>query len=131
MAVPIRLAAINSNLWASAMATAVSGRTALLVDVQSGYTEGVVGFGVDAQALVGVRLDSSGARTGTGLAPVGKDGEPAHTWGEVSGVVKAKGQNRIEIRHTDAQRASAVGTQCAFAACHREWCVVGEVLQWC
>ena len=62
----------------------------IVVDVQSGYTEGVVGFGVDAQALVGVRLDSSGARTGTGLVPVGKDGEPAHTWGEVSGVVKAK-----------------------------------------
>ncbi|WP_169708865.1 OprD family porin [Vitreoscilla stercoraria] len=62
----------------------------LVVDAQSGYTSGVVGLGVDAQALIGIRLDSSGAKTGTGLIPVGKDGQPSDTWSEVSGAVKAK-----------------------------------------
>jgi hypothetical protein len=34
---------------------------------ESGYTEGVVGVGVDALGLLGVKLDSSPQRTGTGL----------------------------------------------------------------
>ncbi|MGV8520834.1 OprD family outer membrane porin, partial [Pseudomonas aeruginosa] len=33
----------------------------------SGYTEGTIGFGVDAIGLLGVKLDSSPDRSGTGL----------------------------------------------------------------
>lgn len=62
----------------------------IVADVKSGFTEGLVGLGVDAQALIGMRLDGSGARTGTGLIPVGKDGQVASTWGEVGAAVKAK-----------------------------------------
>ena len=40
-----------------------------ILNVRSGYTEGPVGFGLDAQGLLGVRLDSSPDRTGTGLLP--------------------------------------------------------------
>jgi hypothetical protein len=40
-----------------------------ILNVRSGFTEGPVGFGLDAQGLLGVRLDSSRARTGTGLLP--------------------------------------------------------------
>jgi hypothetical protein len=35
----------------------------------SGYTPGTVGFGLDAQGLLGLKLDSSPDRTGTGLLP--------------------------------------------------------------
>ncbi|UVO16634.1 OprD family porin [Stutzerimonas stutzeri] len=47
-----------------------------LLRVESGYTEGTVGFGVDALGLLGVKLDSSPDRTGTGLLPVGDSGAP-------------------------------------------------------
>jgi hypothetical protein len=45
-----------------------------LLDIQSGYTEGTVGFGLDAIGLLGVKLDSGGGRTGTDLLPVQDDG---------------------------------------------------------
>ncbi|MCQ4300493.1 OprD family porin [Pseudomonas songnenensis] len=38
-----------------------------ILKMESGYTEGPVGFGLDAVGLLGVKLDSSPDRTGTGL----------------------------------------------------------------
>jgi hypothetical protein len=38
-----------------------------ILNLQSGFTEGKVGFGIDAQGLLGVKLDSSADRTGSGL----------------------------------------------------------------
>lgn len=38
-----------------------------ILNVQSGFTEGALGFGVDALGLLGVKLDSSPDRTGSGL----------------------------------------------------------------
>lgn len=38
-----------------------------IMKIESGYTEGTVGFGVDAIGLLGVKLDSSPDRTGTGI----------------------------------------------------------------
>ncbi|MHC2148908.1 OprD family porin [Pseudomonas sp. 210_17 TE3656] len=38
-----------------------------ILNLQSGFTEGTVGFGVDALGLLGVKLDSSPDRTGSGL----------------------------------------------------------------
>ena len=40
-----------------------------ILKLESGYTEGTVGFGVDAMGMLGVKLDSSPDRTGTGLLP--------------------------------------------------------------
>ncbi|KAE9643198.1 OprD family porin [Pseudomonas sp. PB106] len=48
-----------------------------LLNLQSGYTEGAVGFGLDALGLAGLKLDSSPARAGTGLLPVHDDGHAA------------------------------------------------------
>ena len=39
----------------------------LALKIESGYTEGPVGFGLDALGLLGVKLDSSPDRTGTGI----------------------------------------------------------------
>ncbi|MFP3998145.1 OprD family outer membrane porin, partial [Pseudomonas capeferrum] len=38
-----------------------------ILNLQSGFTEGPVGFGIDAMGLLGVKLDSSPDRTGSGL----------------------------------------------------------------
>ncbi|TDF77690.1 OprD family porin [Pseudomonas sp. H9] len=44
-----------------------------ILDVKSGYTEGVVGFGVDTVGMLGIKLDSSPDRSGTGLLNRGSD----------------------------------------------------------
>lgn len=38
-----------------------------MLNVQSGFTEGTVGFGLDAVGMLGMKLDSSPERSGTGL----------------------------------------------------------------
>ncbi|MGN8275896.1 OprD family porin [Pseudomonas sp. SMN5] len=38
-----------------------------ILNLQSGFTEGTIGFGLDAQGLLGLKLDSSSDRTGSGL----------------------------------------------------------------
>jgi hypothetical protein len=48
----------------------------LLLNVESGFTEGTLGFGVDAMGLLGLKLDSSPDRRNTGLLPVGEDKAP-------------------------------------------------------
>ncbi|MCE5980870.1 OprD family porin [Pseudomonas sp. LF19] len=40
-----------------------------ILNVQSGYTEGTVGFGVDALGMLGFKLDSSPADSNSGLLP--------------------------------------------------------------
>ncbi|MFK8331478.1 OprD family porin [Pseudomonas sp. BJa5] len=40
-----------------------------ILNVQSGYTQGPVGFGVDALGMLGVKLDSSPADSNSGLLP--------------------------------------------------------------
>ncbi|ROW31590.1 OprD family outer membrane porin [Neisseria animalis] len=64
----------------------------IIVDAQSGVTSGKIGFGAEVKGLAGIRLDSSGARTGTGLIPYtnGADGKPERLWGSIGGAVKAK-----------------------------------------
>ncbi|MBU8409877.1 OprD family outer membrane porin, partial [Pseudomonas aeruginosa] len=63
-----------------------------LLRLESGFSEGTVGFGVDAIGLLGLKLDSGGGSGGTGLLPAegaaggcpGADaprGRPAHARG--------------------------------------------------
>lgn len=41
-----------------------------ILKMESGYTPGAVGFGLDVSGLLGVKLDSSPGRSGTELLPV-------------------------------------------------------------
>ncbi len=66
-----------------------------LFRAQSGYTEGTVGFGVDALGLLGVKLDSGRGRTGTGLLPVDNDGSAPTEYSELGLTAKAKISNSI------------------------------------
>lgn len=63
--------------------------TGLKFDYKSGFTQGVVGFGIDAQALVGIRLDGGRGRNAGSYMPADTDGSAVHEWSRLSGNVKA------------------------------------------
>ena len=47
-----------------------------MLKMESGYTEGPIGFGVDAIGLLGVKLDSSPDRVGTGILQSDREAQP-------------------------------------------------------
>lgn len=61
-----------------------------LLNLQSGYTEGTVGFGLDALGLAGLRLDSSPTHAGTGLLPVHDDGHAASEFSSLGVTAKMR-----------------------------------------
>lgn len=60
---------------------------------ESGFTQGTVGFGVDAFAMTGIRLDSGRGRNGNGQFPTRGNGKPETTYGEAGGAIKARISN--------------------------------------
>jgi len=55
-----------------------------ILNFKSGFTEGPVGFGLDAQGMLGLKLDSSSDRAGTGLLPFDPaTREPADDYSEL------------------------------------------------
>ncbi|QVW21283.1 OprD family outer membrane porin [Pseudomonas hormoni] len=57
---------------------------------ESGFTQGAVGFGLDAQALLGVTLDSgAGRHVGSGMIPTDGDGA-ADTWSSFGPTAKMR-----------------------------------------
>lgn len=61
-----------------------------ILKAESGFTEGTVGFGLDAYAGLGLKLDSSDERAGTGLLPNSFSNEGPDEYSEFSGAVKAR-----------------------------------------
>lgn len=61
-----------------------------LLKIESGYTEGPVGFGVDALGLLGVKLDSSQGRSGTGILQRDSSGNPEDDYATAGLTAKAK-----------------------------------------
>ncbi|SEJ37435.1 outer membrane porin, OprD family [Azotobacter beijerinckii] len=55
-----------------------------ILDLQSGFTEGPVGFGVDVLGLWAVKLDGGRGTAGTELFPVHDDGDPADNFGRLA-----------------------------------------------
>lgn len=55
---------------------------------ESGFTQGTVGFGVDAIGLLGLKLDSGKGTTNTGLFPVGSDGRAQDDYSKGGAAVK-------------------------------------------
>jgi len=66
-----------------------------ILKANSGYTPGVVGFGVDILGLAGFNLlgDSVNEYAASGLLPVGKDRKRADQYGEIRWTAKAKVQD--------------------------------------
>jgi len=61
-----------------------------ILDFQSGYTPGTVGIGLDAMGMLGLKLDSSPDRTGTGLLPTHDDGRAADEYSKLGLTAKFK-----------------------------------------
>ncbi|WP_448109788.1 OprD family porin [Pseudomonas azerbaijanoccidentalis] len=61
-----------------------------LLNYQSGFTQGPIGFGVDALGLLGLKLDSSPDRTGTDLLPVGDSGRAPADYSSLGMTAKAR-----------------------------------------
>lgn len=61
-----------------------------LFDFRSGYTPGTVGFGLDALGMLGIKLDSSPDRAGSGLLPVHDDGRAADEFSRLGLTAKVK-----------------------------------------
>ncbi|MNM54707.1 Porin D precursor [compost metagenome] len=57
---------------------------------ESGFTQGAVGFGVDAIGMLGIKLDSGKGRAGTGQFPTGSDGRSEDSFSEGGGAVKMR-----------------------------------------
>lgn len=61
---------------------------------ESGFTQGTVGFGIDAFGLQGIKLDSGKGRHGNGLFPTdGRSGKAQDNYSQAGGAVKARISN--------------------------------------
>jgi hypothetical protein len=56
----------------------------------SGFTEGILGFGIDAHAFSGIKLDGGKGHSGTGLLPVDSDGRSENNYSSAGGALKLK-----------------------------------------
>lgn len=69
-----------------------------IVNFESGYTDGTVGFGLDALGMLGIKLDSSPDRTDTGLLPTHDDGKAADKYSKLGLTGKVKvSQSELKI----------------------------------
>lgn len=59
-----------------------------LLTYESGFTQGTVGFGLDAMAMGSVKLDGGSGRRGNGLFANDSDGNPEKSQGKIGGAVK-------------------------------------------
>ncbi|WP_422403297.1 OprD family porin [Pseudomonas sp. GZD-209] len=81
---------LSARAAANAKSERVEWAQGFLLDYQSGFTQGPLGLGVDALALVGVKLDSGRGRSGTGLLPVHDDGRAADQFASAGVTAKAR-----------------------------------------
>ena len=61
-----------------------------ILDARSGYTPGVVGFGVDALGMLAIKLDGDSSAANSQMLPIHGDGAPADEFGRVAVAAKAK-----------------------------------------
>lgn len=63
---------------------------AAIASFSSGFTQGTIGFGVDALGSVALKLDGGSGTTGLGNVKVDSDGHPEKSYGEIGGDIKAR-----------------------------------------
>ncbi|MDR7285054.1 hypothetical protein J2X84_003898, partial [Pseudomonas corrugata] len=83
---------INRNFTnpANAQSKAEEWTQSFILDAKSGFTQGPVGFGVDALGLLSIKLDGGKGTRGTQLLPVGSDGSPVDDFGRLAVAGKMK-----------------------------------------
>lgn len=78
-----------------------------MANFSSGYTQGTVGFGVDAFGYWGIKLDGSSGQTGTGNLPVNRDGSPEDEFGRAGGALKMR-VSKTELKFGQMQPTAPV-----------------------
>jgi imipenem/basic amino acid-specific outer membrane pore len=68
---------------------------ALMLNYQSGYTPGTVGFGLDMNGYFAQELDGGPGRVGSGLMQVGSDGSPNDTQQRLDAAMKMRVSNTV------------------------------------
>ncbi|MHC8349759.1 OprD family porin [Pseudomonas sp. RT4P38] len=83
---------INRNFSnpASPQGKAEEWTQSFILDARSGFTQGPVGFGVDALGLYSIKLDGGKGSGGTQLLPIDRDGRPADDFGRLALAGKMK-----------------------------------------
>lgn len=71
-----------------------------ILTYQSGFTQGVVGFGLDVYARGGIKLDGGGGHTGTLLMPIGDDRKSDSSYGSAGATAKIR-ISRTELAYGD------------------------------
>jgi imipenem/basic amino acid-specific outer membrane pore len=79
----------------------------VLGNFSSGFTQGTVGFGVDAYGYWGLKLDGGGGTTGTGNLPVDSHGSPQDEYGTAGGALKMR-ISKTELRYGNLQPQAPV-----------------------
>lgn len=87
----------------------------IIANLQSGFTQGTVGLGLDVQGLVGLKLDGGNGTVGNGVGVPGIvsrsgsnfDGEPKDAYGKVGVALKARVRDS-ELRYGDVSPTSPV-----------------------
>lgn len=73
-----------------------------VLNYQSGYTPGTVGFGIDAIGMVGLRLDGGkGKHKGSTMIPDESDGSARDEWGRAAATAKLKVSKTV-LRYGDS-----------------------------
>ena len=75
---------------ATAQSKAEEWAQGFILNFKSGYTPGPVGFGVDAIGMLGIKLDSSADRAGTGLLPGAFGDEAPDDYSRAGAALKVK-----------------------------------------
>lgn len=83
---------INRNFVdpANSQSKAEEWTQSMILDARSGFTQGTVGFGLDALAMGAIKLDGGRGTRNTGLLPIHDDGRPADSYGRLAVAGKAK-----------------------------------------
>jgi hypothetical protein len=80
---------------------------AIISKFESGYTQGTVGVGVDAFAMIGVKLDTGDGRAGGNVLPIDNDGQAEDEYSKVGGAAKVRAFD-TEIKVGDVFPATPV-----------------------
>lgn len=78
-----------------------------LTTYESGFTQGTVGFGVDAFGYLGLKLDGTSDKTGTGNLPVMNDGKPRDDYSRAGGALKVRISKTMLKRRSSPPAAAA------------------------
>lgn len=79
----------------------------VLGNFSSGFTQGTVGFGVDAYGYWGIKLDGGAGTAGTGNLPVDRHGDPEDEYGTAGGAIKMR-ISKTELRYGDLMPTAPV-----------------------